>query len=166
MLFTSSQGSEPRPAKIERCHFGDLLKTYWPECGAQQASGTSRSRRTAIFDEELTVPGSLTSSITATFSDPVTGEKAAYEEFVERGGFAARFVMPALAKPLAETAFDEWLGACNRDGRAALTGFNAQRFGEPEQNIDGLLDSREESAPAARMRGADDRRFAHQENLI
>lgn len=102
------------------------------------------------------MPGSLTSSITATFSDPVTGEKAAYEEFVERGGFAARFVMPALAKPLAETAFDEWLGACNRDGRAALTEFNAHRFGEPEHNIDDLLDSREEAVPAARMGVADE----------
>jgi len=52
---------------------------------------------------------------------------------------------PAWAKPPAETAFDEWLDAFNRDDRAALTEFNARRFGEPEHNIAYLLDSREET---------------------
>jgi len=41
-------------------------------------------------------------------------------------------VAPVLAKPPAETAFDEWLDAFNRNERAALTEFNARRFGEPE----------------------------------
>jgi len=51
----------------------------------------------------------------------------------------------ATAKPPAETAFDEWLDAFNSNDRAALTEFNARRFGEPEHNIDYLLDSREET---------------------
>ncbi|WP_332079113.1 hypothetical protein [Luteimonas flava] len=46
---------------------------------------------------------------------------------------------PVLAKPLAVTAFDEWLDAFNRNDRAALTEFNARRFGEPEHNIEYLL---------------------------
>ena len=54
-------------------------------------------------------------------------------------------VTPVLAKPPAETAFDEWLNAFNRNDRAALTQFNARRFGEPEHNIEYLLDSREET---------------------
>ncbi|KPN17230.1 hypothetical protein AO715_03930 [Xanthomonas sp. Mitacek01] len=54
-------------------------------------------------------------------------------------------VTPALAKPPAEKAFDEWLDAFNRNDRAALTEFNARRFGEPEHNIEYLLDSREET---------------------
>lgn len=52
---------------------------------------------------------------------------------------------PTLAKPPAETAFDEWLAAFNRNDRAALTDFNKRRFGEAEHNIEYLLDSREET---------------------
>jgi len=51
----------------------------------------------------------------------------------------------AASKPPAETAFDEWLDAFNRNDRTALTEFNARRFGEPEHNIEYLLDSREET---------------------
>jgi len=54
-------------------------------------------------------------------------------------------VTPVLAKPPAERAFDEWLHAFNRNDRAALTEFNTRRFGEPEHNIEYLLDSREET---------------------
>ncbi len=52
---------------------------------------------------------------------------------------------PVLANPAAEAAFDEWLDAFNRNDRAALTEFNARRFGDPEHNIEYLLDSREET---------------------
>lgn len=54
-------------------------------------------------------------------------------------------VTAAFAKPPAETAFDEWLDAFNRNDRTALTGFNMRRFGESEHNIEYLLDSREET---------------------
>lgn len=54
-------------------------------------------------------------------------------------------ITPVLAKPPAETAFDEWLVAFNRNDRAVLTEFNARRFGEPDHNIEYLLDSREET---------------------
>ncbi len=54
-------------------------------------------------------------------------------------------VTPVLANPPAETAFDEWLVAFNRNDRAALTEFNARHFGEPDHNIEYLLDSREET---------------------
>ncbi|MFL6585507.1 MAG: hypothetical protein ACJ8GV_01280 [Luteimonas sp.] len=54
-------------------------------------------------------------------------------------------VAPAVAKKPAETAFDEWLDAFNRNDRAALTEFSTRRFGEPEHNIEYLLDSREET---------------------
>ncbi|KPN17231.1 hypothetical protein AO715_03935 [Xanthomonas sp. Mitacek01] len=57
-------------------------------------------------------------------------------------GLLLCLVVPALAKPPAETAFDEWLDAFNRNERAALTEFNTRRFGEPEHNIEYLLDSR------------------------
>ncbi|VXC14053.1 conserved exported hypothetical protein [Luteimonas sp. 9C] len=60
-------------------------------------------------------------------------------------GLLLCFVMPASAKPPAETAFEEWLDAFNRNNRAALTEFNARRFGDPEHNIEYLLDSREET---------------------
>lgn len=60
-------------------------------------------------------------------------------------GLLLCFVTPALAKPPAETAFDEWLDAFNSNDRAALAEFNARRFGEPEHNIEYLLDSREET---------------------
>ncbi len=51
----------------------------------------------------------------------------------------------AAAKPPAETAFDEWLVAFNSNDKAALTAFNQLRFGEPDHNIDYLLDSGEET---------------------
>jgi len=54
-------------------------------------------------------------------------------------------VTPVLAKPPAETAFDESLDAFNRNDRTVLTEFNARRFGEAEHNIEYLLDSREET---------------------
>ncbi|UNK42137.1 beta-lactamase family protein [Luteimonas sp. S4-F44] len=54
-------------------------------------------------------------------------------------------IAQALAKPPAETAFEEWLSAFNRNDRVALTEFNARRFGEPDHNIEYLLDSREET---------------------
>ena len=60
-------------------------------------------------------------------------------------GLLLCFVTPAWAKLPAETAFDEWLSAFNRNDRAALAEFNARRFGEPEHNIEYLLDSREET---------------------
>jgi len=60
-------------------------------------------------------------------------------------GLLLCFVMQAFAKPPGETAFDEWLAAFNRNDRAALIQFNARRFGEPEHNIEYLLDSREET---------------------
>lgn len=59
--------------------------------------------------------------------------------------FLLCLVPPVSAKPPAETAFNEWLDAFNRNDRVALTEFNARRFGEPEHNIEYLLDSREET---------------------
>ncbi|MEF3083377.1 serine hydrolase domain-containing protein [Luteimonas sp. SMYT11W] len=56
---------------------------------------------------------------------------------------------PVLVKPPAEAAFEEWLDAFNRNDRAALTEFNARRFGEPEHNFEYLLDSREETGGLA-----------------
>lgn len=41
-----------------------------------------------------------------------------------------------LGQATAESAFDEWLDAFNRNNRAELTEFNAWRFGEPEHNIE------------------------------
>ena len=55
------------------------------------------------------------------------------------------FMASVAAKPPAETAFDEWLDAFNRNDRVALTTFNARRFGEADHNIDYLLESREET---------------------
>ncbi|MGO3127031.1 MAG: serine hydrolase domain-containing protein [Luteimonas sp.] len=49
------------------------------------------------------------------------------------------------AGPPAQAAFDEWLDAFNRNDRAALAAFNLHRFGDPDHNIEYLLDSREET---------------------
>ncbi|MFL6585508.1 MAG: serine hydrolase domain-containing protein [Luteimonas sp.] len=96
--------------------------------------------------EHGTGSGSLISSTRAILAAEVTGK----EEVLMR--ISLRIVAlllclatPALAMPPAETAFDEWLDAFNRNDRASLAEFNTRRFGEPEHNIEYLLDSREET---------------------
>jgi len=51
----------------------------------------------------------------------------------------------AAAKPSAEATFDDWLLAFNSNDKARIQAFNQRYFADPSQNLDYLIDAREET---------------------